>query len=118
MSRGSLFRGKVLTLTIVALICFLALPATLPAQEKEKDTRPERGMAIYTEYSGVFVAPGEAVRMELTVENKGKTDENIALKISADPQRVESLTQSPELHRQCRPGSRGQNQNADFCGRA
>ncbi|MDI6753173.1 MAG: NEW3 domain-containing protein [Thermodesulfobacteriota bacterium] len=97
MVRGSLFRGNLLTLTIVALICLLALPAALTAQEKEKDTRPERGMAIYTEYSGIFVGPGEAVRMELTVENKGKTDENIALKISAVPKGWKASLKAPNF---------------------
>jgi len=95
MSRGSLLRGKVLTLTIVALICFLALPAVLPAQEKEKDTRPERGMAIYTEYSGIFVAPGESVRMDLAVENEGKKGENIALKMSVIPKGWKASLKAP-----------------------
>jgi uncharacterized membrane protein len=84
-----------LILIVGALVCFLALPAVLPAKEKEKDTRPERGMAIYTEYSGIFVAPKETVRMDLTVENKGKRDENIALKISAVPKGWKASLKAP-----------------------
>jgi len=84
-------------LIVGALVCFLALPVTLPAQEKEKDTRPERGMAIYTEYSGIFVAPKETVRMDLTVENKGKRDENIGLKISAVPKGWKASLKAPNF---------------------
>jgi uncharacterized membrane protein len=84
-----------LFLIMGALVCLLALPAALPAQEKEKDTRPERGMAIYTEYSGIFVALKETVRMDLTVENKGKRDENIALKISMVPKGWKASLKAP-----------------------
>jgi uncharacterized membrane protein len=51
----------------------------------KRDDRPERGIALYTEYSGVVVPVGESVRMDLTVENKGKRDEIIALKLTAVP---------------------------------
>ena len=95
MSGGRFFRGKMSTLMMVTLFCFLVLPALLPAQEKEKDTRPERGMAIYTEYSGVFVAPGETVRMDLTVETRGKADENIALKMSMIPKGWKASLKAP-----------------------
>ncbi len=95
MRRGGFFRGRMLILIVGALVCFLALPAVLPAQEKEKDTRPERGMAIYTEYSGIFVAPKETVRMDLTVENKGKRDENIGLKLSTVPKGWKASLKAP-----------------------
>jgi uncharacterized membrane protein len=54
-------------------------------QEEKKDLRPERGIAIYTEYSGIVVSRGEAVKMDLTLENKGRTDETIDVKISSVP---------------------------------
>ncbi len=95
MSRGSFFRVKMSILIVGAMICFLALPTALPAQEREKDTRPERGMAIYTEYSGIFVAPQETVRMDLTIENKGKKDENIGLKISSVPKGWKASLKAP-----------------------
>ncbi len=58
----------------------------LAAEDKEKkDTRPERGIAVYPEFSTVSIAKGESVRMDLTVENKGRTDETIDVKISTVP---------------------------------
>jgi uncharacterized membrane protein len=44
--------------------------------DKQND-RPARGIAVYTDYSGIAIATGENVQMELTLENKGKADENI-----------------------------------------
>ncbi len=55
------------------------------ATEEKKDTRPERGIAVYPEFSTVSIAKGEAVRMDLTLENKGRTDETIDVKISTIP---------------------------------
>jgi len=97
MSRGSLHRASLFTFLIAVLICFWALADTLPAQEKnkEKDTRPERGIAVYTEYSGIFVPPGETIRMDLTAENKGKTDENILLKIPTYPKGWKASLKAP-----------------------
>jgi uncharacterized membrane protein len=65
---------------------FVLPPLTFPQEEKEKkDLRPERGIAVFTEYSGVVVPRGEAVRMDLIVEDKGRTDETIDVKISTIP---------------------------------
>lgn len=85
MRMGSLMRISVFTFLGLALIGFLAIPATSMGQEKNKDTRPERGFSIYTEYSGIYVPPGESVRLELTVDNKGKRDEDILLDITTIP---------------------------------
>ncbi len=70
----------------VAFIFFILLgvmPALASAQQgaDKKDNRPERGIAVYTEYSGVSVARGETVQMDLTLENKGRRDENIDVRI-------------------------------------
>jgi len=62
----------------------LLLPSLLLAVE-EKETRPERGMAVYPEYSGVIVTKGEAVRMDLVLDNKGKSDETIDVEVSTIP---------------------------------
>jgi len=70
--------------TLFFLISF-AFPLLLFAQEEKKDLRPERGIAVYTEYSGVTVPKGETVKMDLTLENKGRTDETIDVKISTIP---------------------------------
>ena len=72
----------------VAFIFFILLgvmPALVSAQQgaDKKDNRPERGIALYTEYSGVAVARGETVQMDLTLENKGRRDENIEVRIAA-----------------------------------
>jgi len=61
------------------------LPSITFSQEEKKDLRPERGIAVFTEYSGVVVPRGEAVRMDLIVEDKGRTDETIDVKISTIP---------------------------------
>ncbi|HSE96402.1 MAG TPA: hypothetical protein VLD61_10945 [Methylomirabilota bacterium] len=55
------------------------------AAEAPVDTRPERGIAVYTEYSGVVVPVGETVRLDLTVANKGRRDETIALSLVSAP---------------------------------
>jgi uncharacterized membrane protein len=55
------------------------------ATEEKKDTRPERGIAVYPEFSTVSIVRGEAIRMDLTLENKGRTDETIDVKISTIP---------------------------------
>lgn len=85
MRKGSMTRLGVLTFFALALVGLLAFPAPTTAQEKAKDTRPERGFSIYTEYSGIYVPPGESVRLELTIDNKGKRDENIFLNLTTIP---------------------------------
>jgi len=71
---------------LVALLVLVGPVAAGAADEQPKrDDRPERGIGVYTEYSSVVVPIGESVRMELTVENKGKQDEVIALKLAAVP---------------------------------
>jgi uncharacterized membrane protein len=69
---------------LVALILLFVIPSFAIGQEEKekKDLRPERGIAVYPEYSGVTVSRGEAVKMDLTIDNKGRTDETIDVKIS------------------------------------
>jgi len=71
--------------SVAFIFCILmgVMPALVSAQQgaDKKDNRPERGIAVYTEYSGVSVARGEAVQMDLTLENKGRRDENIDVRI-------------------------------------
>lgn len=74
-----------LTVFCVALVCVLIFPSFLLSQEEKKDIRPERGIAVYPEFSGVIVSKGEAVRMDLVLDNKGRTDETIDVKISTVP---------------------------------
>lgn len=78
---------KPLFIPLVVFLFFFVIPSfAIGQEEKEKrDLRPERGIAVYTEYSGVTVSRGETVRMDLTLENKGRSDETIDVKISAVP---------------------------------
>jgi uncharacterized membrane protein len=89
---GRVNRGQTsISIFLVILIGCLILPSYIFAQEEKKDLRPERGIAVYTEYSGVTVSKGEAVKMELTLENKGRTDETIDVKISTVPKGWKAL---------------------------
>ena len=94
MRQGRLVYASLVTF-IIATFCLFGLAAAQEKEQKEKDTRPERGFAIYTEYSGIFVPPGEPVRMELTVENKGKRDENIALQLTTVPKGWKATIKGP-----------------------
>jgi uncharacterized membrane protein len=80
-------RGRLFSVLAVAfLICVFVSSFAWAQDEKEKkDLRPERGIAVYPEYSGVVVSRGESVRMDLTLENKGRTDETIDVKITNIP---------------------------------
>jgi len=79
MNRKSFF------IPLVVLIFLFFIPSLSIGQEEKRDLRPERGIAVYPEYSGVIVSKGETVRMDLTLENKGRTDETIDVKISTIP---------------------------------
>ena len=66
------------------IILLGVVPGLIAAQDVDKkDTRPERGIAIYTDYSGVVVPRGETVQMDLILENKGRTDENMDVRITS-----------------------------------
>jgi uncharacterized membrane protein len=95
MRGRSLVRISLMAGLILTLLCLFGMPPALNAQEKEKDQRPERGIGIYTEFSGIYVPPGEPVRMELTTENKGRTDENIALKLTTVPKGWKASLKAP-----------------------
>ena len=73
---------------LLAVLLVLVAPRPVLAagdESAKRDDRPERGIAIYSDYSGVVVPVGDSVRMDLTVENKGKRDENVALKLLSVP---------------------------------
>jgi len=97
MRRGSMGLKTFLFFSVVIFIAFSASSAGWAQTEKEKDIlpRPERGIAIYTEFSSVLVVPGEGVRMELTVENKGKRDENVLLKLTQVPKGWKASLKAP-----------------------
>lgn len=71
-----------------AVLLLLTLPALIGAEEQENRPRvtgPERGIGVFTEFSGVTVGPGEPVRMDLILLNKGRTDETINVRSTAIP---------------------------------
>lgn len=79
-------RGRtILSIFLVFLIFYLILPSLILAQEEKKDLRPDRSIAVFPEFSGVVVPRGETVRMDLILEDKGRTDEIIDVKISTIP---------------------------------
>lgn len=83
MGRVNLIR-KTLTGAGILIILLGVATGLIAAQEADKkDTRPERGIAVYTDYSGVVVPRGETVQMDLILENKGRADEDIDVRIAA-----------------------------------
>jgi uncharacterized membrane protein len=90
---GRGLKGKgILLLTLLTVI---GLSSLALAQGEKEIPRPERGFAIYSEFSGIYAAPGESIRLELTVENKGRTDESILLKISEVPKGWKASLKAP-----------------------
>jgi uncharacterized membrane protein len=83
--RHSSIRARIFPFFVVALVVFFVAEPVW-SEEKEKDNRPERGMSIYSEYSAISVPPGETVRLDLTIDNKGKREEDVLLKIAKSPQ--------------------------------
>jgi uncharacterized membrane protein len=86
IGRGMGRRAAIVAGILLALVA-LAAPGWVGAADEQgkRDDRPARGIAIYTDYSGVVVPLGESVRMDLTVENKGRQDEVVALKLAGVP---------------------------------
>jgi uncharacterized membrane protein len=77
-------RGRMIFSISLIVLLFLFSSFSF-AQEEKKDLRPERGIAIYPEYSAVTIPKGESVKMDLTLENKGRKDETIDVQISTIP---------------------------------
>ena len=85
---GRVNRGRIVFSIFLSVLlgCFILSSLSLAQEDKDKkDLRPERGIAVYTEYSGVTVPRGESVKMDLILENKGRTDEVIDVKVSTIP---------------------------------
>jgi uncharacterized membrane protein len=70
----------------VLIGCIILSSLGLAQEDKDKkDLRPERGIGVYPEFSIVTVPKGESVKMDLILDNKGKADETIDVKVSTVP---------------------------------
>ncbi|OGP91618.1 MAG: hypothetical protein A2156_15200 [Deltaproteobacteria bacterium RBG_16_48_10] len=83
MGRVSRIQG-IFLFALLGVFIFSSMSLAQDDRDK-KDLRPERGIAVYTEYSSVTVPKGEAVKMDLSLENKGRTDETIEVKLTTIP---------------------------------
>ena len=78
--------------TFLVAVVFLGLSlinlgsAVAAEEEEDKDKRPARAMAIYPEYPGVVVPKGDDVRMDILIVNKGRSDEDVHLKVTDIPE--------------------------------
>ena len=82
---GSFFLKPVVFMLAVGLVtCFGSFSFGDEGEKKEKDL-PERGISVSPEYTGVIVSPDEDVNIDLIVTNRGKSDENINLKLTSIP---------------------------------
>ncbi len=84
-TRIAMHAGFLVAFLVATVTLSWPIVATAADEQAKRDDRPARGIAIYSEFSGVVVPVGESVRMDLTVENKGRQDEVVALKLASVP---------------------------------
>jgi uncharacterized membrane protein len=77
-------------LAAVVLFLFTLFPAFLSppsvmGDEKEKKDLPPRAIEVAPEYTGVIVPAGQDVSIDLTVANKGRSDEFVDLSVTHVP---------------------------------
>jgi uncharacterized membrane protein len=78
--------GPVIVITSLVVIALVLIsPGFCPAQQEEKD-RPVRSIFMAAEYPGVQVPMDETVSMDIIFHNKGKTDENVDIRMAEIPQ--------------------------------
>ncbi len=97
---GRVNRGQVIYSIFLAVLLGVFISSSLGLAQDDrdkKDLRPERGIAVYTEYSSVTVPKGETVKMDLTIENKGRTDETIEVKLTTIPKSWKAMLEGREL---------------------
>jgi len=75
MSVHPAIRKASFILPIIAILCFTASVSL--ANDKEEDTRPERGITMNFEYPEVIINKGNDVSVDIIVKNIGKRDENV-----------------------------------------
>jgi uncharacterized membrane protein len=79
-----------LTALAVMAACLKPDPATSDTREVRAagptwSERPERAISVYPEYSHVTVPTGEPVRLDLTLENRGRRDETVTVDVAQVP---------------------------------
>src|SRR5205823_11595835 len=75
-----------LAASIAALILFFATPTVGAAEDaRAKADRPDRGISLIPEYTQLLIPVGANVRLDLTVENRGRRDENVLLALTSVP---------------------------------
>jgi uncharacterized membrane protein len=79
------FSSKGMYQTLLIFLILFGLSTPFLFAQADKDNRPERGIGIYTEYSGVSVNKGETVKMDLILDNKGRRDEAIDISLKDVP---------------------------------
>jgi len=75
---------RIVPIGLAFLILLVAAPNAL-AQPAARTERPERAISVYTEYSRLAIPTRESLRMDLTVANKGRRDENVTLQLTRVP---------------------------------
>ncbi len=88
MSRTTVNRFFMPVLAAALALVFLG-SALMAAETKKKDdleNRPERSIQMSAEFPGVEVPPGQTVTMNLIFDNKGRTNENVNVRIASVPQ--------------------------------
>ncbi|MFC1825074.1 NEW3 domain-containing protein [Thermodesulfobacteriota bacterium] len=76
-------------ISLIVLFSLLGLAPFAPIasgeEEKQKKDLPPRAIVISPEYTGVVVPEGDDASIDLTVANRGQSDENITLKLTTVP---------------------------------
>jgi uncharacterized membrane protein len=80
-------KGGFLFCVAIIGLCLISGGLITPAygHEEEKKDLPQRGIFVAPEYSGVIVAQGEDVSVDIKVVNKGKQDEIVDLSLPSVP---------------------------------
>ena len=77
-------RGHIIVITSLVVIAWVLSPGVCPAQQEEHNG-PVRSIFMAAEYPGVQVPVDENVSMDIIFHNKGKTDENVDIRIAEIP---------------------------------
>ncbi len=78
--------GSALSITWLLLLFVSILNPGLSSAQDAQNDRPERSIVMAAEFSGIQVPPDENVSMDIIFHNKGKTDENVDVRLADIPQ--------------------------------